>query len=358
MLQECLQFDSVVRREYSYMRLFISADKISDFTGGGLVCKHESMALESLGPTMILDGQNPTPFVGDEELVERLTRLNYSMSGIPGIAHFYSGSWTKSVRKLKELGWKVSITCAAHSIKISKEEHEKLGIPFNYPHLTDEKLWEQYSACYRECDLLICPSQRAKEINIKYGCKNRIEVIPHGCEIPEKVKPLPNTFTCGYLGSFGPDKGVRYLLEAWRDLKYKDATLVLAGRDSLTPFASHLIREYGGGNIRVLGWLNKVSDFYNLISLYIQPSATEGFGIEVVEAMAHARTVICSANAGAADLASHHVEGRSSEQLAERIDEAKNHWDLQKLGEADREKTKSVTWEKVREMYCKLWQSL
>ena len=53
-----------------------------------------------------------------------------------------------------------------------------------------------------------------------------------------------------------------------------------------------LIRHVGGGNIYLRGAVEDVSEVYDNCSLFVQPSASEGFGIEVLEAMAHGRLAL------------------------------------------------------------------
>src|SRR5690606_22842703 len=134
--------------------------------------------------------------------------------------HIYSGTFSSTVKALKERNAKVSYTAAAHDLKESKKEHDMWGVPFEYPHLIDPDLWSRYVAGYLNADLLICPSNHSAQVMKEFGYDRRIEVIPHGCNLPEVVKPLPSQFTLGYLGAIGPDKGLKYLIEAWKALGY------------------------------------------------------------------------------------------------------------------------------------------
>ncbi len=342
--------------------LFLTADLLNAPTGGGLVARNESQALSSLGECVIWDRESlqggSDPWGWD---TVASTKKDWFVDP-PKLCHIYSGSFTNTVKALKRNGCIVTWSVVAHDKDISREEHEKLGLEFPYTHLTDPILWERYSEGYRLADVIFCPGQRPKEINIKYGCKNRIEVIPHGCDLPTEVKPLPKHFTCGYLGAFGLDKGVRYLLEAWKNLNYRDATLLLGGHASNSDWVRQSIRNHGGGNIQLVGWINNISDFYNRLSCYIQPSATEGFGLEVLEAQAHRRLVICSEGAGASDLVP--IEWRCKEcsvdALARLIDDAKklDRDSLNYVGITNRRIAEHYTWDKIRERYLKVWREL
>ncbi len=109
----------------------------------------------------------------------------------------------------------------------------------------------------------------------------------------------------------------------------------------------------------MMGWVDDTSSFYDRISLYVQPSATEGFGLEILEAMAHGRLAIASEGAGAVDLALSRFPVGDVSRLAELIDSFKKDANnLRVMGERAREKAQDFTWDKVREMYKQVWRSM
>ena len=350
------------------MFLYCTADTVGLNSGGGKVTYQECKALSSLGETLLFDRKYLTshskypmndPWDWDREALQDLPDDRDA-----DLAHFYSGTFSETVSYLKRSGTKVVYTVAAHSIEASRREHEKYGINYSklYPHLCDPDLWNRYSKGYFESDVLVAPSQHSKEVLEHQGAKNRIEVIPHGCDYPTGIRPLPRDFVVGYMGAVGPDKGLKYLIEAWKKLDYKNAILILAGRESISDHVRNLIFQIGGGNIILLGWVNDLFDFYSQLNLYIQPSVTEGFGIEVIEAMAHGRPVLCSEGAGAKDAVD--TEFRfppcDSESLANLIDKVKSFPTslMEDWSKHNREKAKDYTWDKVRSRYLSLWEQL
>lgn len=364
------------------MNLYLTADWVGEQSGGGLVTSQELLALQELGETQTISRKEMveaahklpegTVLPEDPWTFDALSRFMFGNK--IKLAHVYAGCFTESVKKLKQYGAKVTYTAAAHNINISKGEYEKLGIPFNYPHLTEKRLWDHYVGGYLAADVVICPSRHSAEVMKSYGCQN-VKIVPHGVNLPEKVSPLPKEFRVGYLGSYGPDKGIIYLLQAWKRLAYKDATLILAGRDSTSPYVEGLVKQYGGGNIHLAGWMENVSDFYNYINLYVQPSMTEGFGCEVLEAMAHGRPVICSTGAGACDVIPSvwnfragdinaltgqisfyrrkyeqgYLEGLSGHANITWDDWIKKFW---------LDKASDYTWDKIRSQYIQIWKEL
>ncbi len=358
--------------------LYLTADRIGTETGGGLVTKHESDALKSLGAARVISRaeieaaarQNgvgiPGPWGWDDVVSESM----YPMMAWPEnkavtLCHAYAGTFGKTVKKLKDAGAKVCYTIAAHDRFVSREEHERLGMIFPYAHLTDEALWQRYIEGYRLADVIVCPGTVPAATVRAYGpefAAKRIEIIPHGCELPETVAPLPTAFVLGYCGVSGCDKGLVYLLQAWKKLAYKDAMLVIGGSGSMSPFMYQLVDHFGGGNIHLAGWQTDMSRFYNGLSCYCQCSSTEGFGCEISEAMAHARPVLCSTGAGAVDLVppTRRFEARNVDDLATQINRVKmlGREGLAAEGSGDRERVKEVTWDKIRERYCELWRSM
>ncbi len=360
------------------MNLYLTADKIGAKTGGGLVTFHERKALQELGAPVITVALDHSlaiadPFLQDTEL---LRRVKAACEGVvPVLTHCYSGCLPETVKYLKSLGSVVTYTVAAHCRIASRKAHEELGIPFTYPHLTQEDRFQQYISGYRWADVIITPGTVPKKIIQDYGpefASKRIEIIPHGCKLPNEVKPLPKQFVLGYLGAYAADKGVLDLLKAWGKLNYPDATLLLAGRDSTSGWVSNAVRLTEGGNFRLMGWVDEVSEFYNQISVLCQPSRTEGFGIEVLEAMAHGRSVICSDAAGAVDIVKdpnlppgNWFKAGNIEDLVSTIHCFKSELDEDRSdneGRGNYEKWREVaekhTWDKIRERYKSLWRSL
>lgn len=353
------------------MFLYLTADDIGTPTGGGAVTYHESEALKALGETRVVS--RPSLLHGASYYSEPWgwDRAAYFQFGDDiDLAHLYAGTFGESVNKLKNSGAIVTYTIAAHDREVSWREHERLGLLFSYPHLTEPALWQRYIDGYRRADVIVCPSTVAARTVRHYGPdfeNKRIEVIPHGCHLLNgPVAPLPARFTVGYLGAIGADKGLTYLLEAWGKLNYPDATLLLAGRDSQHPWVQAMVKHYvpRPETVELLGWQENVRDFYNRLSLYVQPSATEGFGIEVLEAMAHGRPVVCSKGAGAQDVLQDGGAGLivlscNADHLAGAIDNYKSLPDYVKFGgDSGAEQAKEYTWDKIQARYQALWKEL
>jgi glycosyltransferase involved in cell wall biosynthesis len=280
----------------------------------------------------------------------------------PRLVHIYSGTFSNTVRYFKALGVPVSFTVAAHSRKETISEFETLFGEYPFLEVRDPDSWRLYSEGVRQADLVIAPSQVSSRELLEEGARN-VEIVPHGAEIPASAPALPESFCAGYLGQSGPDKGLIYLIRAWGCLADQSATLFIAG-DGSNELAPLVSANADLGRFELLGRVPHARDLYQRISVYVQPSVTEGFGIEIVEAMAHGRPVIASEGAGASEVLTHGEDGfvvprRDPDAIAKHLEWFKNHPDkIAEMGSNAREKAKRYTWEKVRAKYVELWRRL
>lgn len=345
------------------MNLYLTGDKIGTPTGGGSVTHHESNALRYLDPAefqCVSSTGNRPPTVWDFD--EECARFVEGVTEPIRLAHIYAGCFTKTVAALKRKGALVTYTAAAHDVAISRREHELLGLPYDYPHLTDPEQLERYLGGYLNASTLIVPSRHSMAVMEAFGATNPIYVIPHGTHAVEaEIKPLPATFTVGYLGAIGPDKGLPYLLQAWKRLNWSDAELLIAGPQSQHPWMTEMISRFGGGRIRQLGWVEHIKDFYNSISLYCQCSCSEGFGCEVPEALSYGRSVLASTTCGASDvvLPSRRYPYQDVGLLAGLIDlERKDTEGGIDMRAGWRAMVKDLHWPKIEKRYADLWRDL
>jgi len=346
--------------------LYCTADKIGIETGGGAVTNNELEALKSVSEVgLVLDQdsiiptrfqQPDSPFLFDYFALEQIWDKHFD------IAHFYSGTFTLTVKHLKERGTKVSFTVPAHDREISLAEFLNLGLAYPFAHIRDDNLYHIFCEGYRLADVVIAPSISSAEYLRLQGCPNVI-VIPHGMNQPRKVKPIPEKFDVGYLGVVGPDKGLPYLMQAWSKLNYPESRLILAGSgtDTLEPFVRYFAAQ---GEFVLLGRIPDVADFYNSISVYVQPSVTEGFGLEIPEAMSYGRPVITTEGTGGKDCIEEGKTGfivpiRDLEAIAEKIDFFKKNPDkLREMGQSAKIKARNYTWDKIRKKYARVFSSL
>ncbi|WP_158839290.1 glycosyltransferase family 4 protein [Saccharothrix deserti] len=95
----------------------------------------------------------------------------------------------------------------------------------------------------------------------------------------------------GFMGRINVEKGIEYLIRAFRSITDRDARLLIAGDYTSVAGGSNIaqLREEAGDDprIRFTGLLRgqAVRDFYASIDVFALPSIAESFGIVQVEAM-------------------------------------------------------------------------
>ncbi len=255
----------------------------------------------------------------------------------------------------------------AHDLAISIKEHEKyFGVgTYPYKHNTDPLLHEALLAHAAHVNVVFTPSDASRGWILHNTPAERVEVIPHGTDLPPEIPPLPAAPVFGYLGAAGPDKGLVYLLIAWRYNK-PSSQLIFGGHcyDFVRVCLGNIVHGIQARSIKNTGWVPDVKDFYSQISVYIQPSVTEGFGIEVLEAMSYGRPVIVSAGAGAADIVTSGREGfivppGDPQAIREAMDYFHEHPDkIQEMGANAAEKAREYTWDKIEKRYETIYKEI
>ena len=352
--------------------LYVCGDVIGAPGGAGQVTAHELDALQDIyGADQVqvlqLDDVRPGPYAGldvpfihDYFALSKVARL-CEKQGPPEQCHIYSGAYTELTRYLMNRGCKVSHTSPSHDRNLSMKER---GPGYYLPHIDIPDLWEQHCEGLRLADLVIVPGEAPRSFLESEGVKpERMVVIPHGIEaIPEEAAPFPVEFTVGYLGASGPDKGIRYLIDAWAALGWEDARLIIAGEGS-QQWGPYIQSQAGKGKFCLPGYVPDVASFYNAITVYCQPSVSEGFGLEVLEAMSYGRPVIASTGAGAADAVlpstGWRVPPGDSKALANVLRQARASPNrLKDMGSRARANAEPYLWQHVRKRYVRVFEEL
>lgn len=383
--------------------VFISTNLSPDTGGGNVSAKELEFLMKNTNVTLILANRTDLPFPIP---IKSINPLDHSLPEAPFLwdylAHeyldqhlrsgnevdilFINGSaFGRTVEFFKEwyaedhasFGNKVQVIvdCPAHNLQESIAEHEKFGVDYKaqYPHMVDDFLWDMQSYHILEATDVIVPSKHSLEALRKLDLvvDQKFHIIPHGCNLPEdnKIIPPPSQFRVGYVGSLGYDKGAVYLISAWQNLGYSDAVLAYAGPHKITLDDPGLdqdgkkkgwiyrIPPFRGAQYKIFGWLPSLDEFYQNISLFVCPAVTEGFNLEVLEAMSFGRPVLCSTGAGASDLIVDGENGftfepRDIKRMMELIDYCKKNPDkLAEMGKNARTTSLKYDWNSIIKQY-------
>jgi len=320
--------------------VYVTTAKPSEGSGGGVVALHE---IKALNPSLTVSMSEQSPFLNDYFCFWKIKN-----EAPFELAHFNGTPFGMTAEYLKKQGARILATVPAHNLERSVEEHIKLFGQYPYNHMTDPYLWSIYSHHIKIADTVICPSKiSADYIKQKLQLQKDPTIIRHGCNIPKEPAPYPETFTVGHLGQCGPDKGQIYLVSAWNSLKLPNAQIFIAGQGT---------EQLGGA-----GYVPDEKVFHNSISILVQPSVSEGFGIPVLDAMANARPVIVSEGAGVHEIVEDEEEGfvipiRDPLAIAEKVCYFHEHPnEIRRMGQNARVKAQDFSWDKIEKEYEKVY---
>ncbi|MDG7005902.1 MAG: glycosyltransferase family 4 protein [Nitrososphaerota archaeon] len=151
-----------------------------------------------------------------------------------------------------------------------------------------------------------------------------------------------------------PRKNVQEAIEAVAELPKGSCTLEVAGDGSERSQLEHLARSLGAGDaVRFLGRVSEESlpDLYGGASVFLTTSASEGFGLSLLEAMSSGRACLASDLPTHRSLIENGVSGliyRGHDELVSRLKELlSSPGEAARLGEVAREVARGLTWEKV-----------
>ncbi len=184
------------------------------------------------------------------------------------------------------------------------------------------------------CDAVIAVSNFIRQLLIDSGVpESRIDVIPDGVDVPEKLPGAvararvraqwgmgAREFVAGHIGALTLEKGQDIAIQAATFLvkSMPEARVVLAvGLPKPTILATP-------PNLRVIGYQEKLSEFFAGLDLYIMPSRAEGLGSSALLAMAYGVPVVASRVGGLPEIIEDGVTGwlippGSPEALAQAI---------------------------------------
>ena len=136
-----------------------------------------------------------------------------------------------------------------------------------------------------------------------YGRETRL--IPNGVSRPEKKEPEQIRESFGleggdyilFLGRLVPEKGLRYLIRAFRKVK-THKKLVIAGGSSDTDSFTRELRDMAAGDDRILftGFVQGrlLEELYSNAYVYTLPSDLEGMPLSLLEAMSYGNCCLVS----------------------------------------------------------------
>lgn len=252
----------------------------------------------------------------------------FKLSTESDIFLFYNGCGLHCSRNLRGSGvLRIVEVVNSHVLQqdeILREEHRIASVPYQgiYTREIATRIAE-----YEEADYVLCPSEFVKQSFVKRGFDpEKMIVNTFGFEQPAPNAERPrkdHVFRVLYVGSLSVRKGLRYLVEAFCQLRHPHKELLLVGPSSRPTGLENLTLP---DNVKISGILKgvKLAEAYATSSVFVLPSVEEGLALVMAEALSYGLPVIATENTGAFDLYESGREGfvvpiRDSSAIADRL---------------------------------------
>jgi glycosyltransferase involved in cell wall biosynthesis len=244
---------------------------------------------------------------------------------------------------------------------ILREEFERFGVSVEraHPQIIEKGLKE-----IEEADAVIIPSEFVRRSFIDQGVsEHKLRLIPYGID-PARFTRTPKTddvFRVLFVGNIGIQKGVHYLLEAWKALALPQAELLFIG--SIERDFVPVLRKYEG-LYRYAGHIQheRLAEWYSQASVFVLPSLQEGSALVTYEAMACGLPSIVSENTGSIIRDGEDgfiVPIRDSQAIAEKILHFYRHPEAGKAcGSAATERVATFPWTRYAEEVMTVYREL
>ncbi|WP_135303783.1 glycosyltransferase family 4 protein [Haloarcula amylovorans] len=238
------------------------------------------------------------------------------------------------------------------------QTYRDLGVAKTPPKMTGERS-ERRERTLRECDQILAISAFVKRSLLAAGFPaEKVSVTPLGVDATDYQESQERDdapFTALYVGSVTVEKGVPYLLAAWKRNQWgkdTDARLLLCGDISST--MQELISQYGFENVETPGFVDP-RKYHRDASVFVFPTLSDGFGKAPLEGMAAGLPVISTERTGMPDIMSDGREGfivpaGDATALADRLKELREQSAVRrKMGKRALETARKQTWDKHAE---------
>jgi len=202
-------------------------------------------------------------------------------------------------------------------------------------------------------DYLLVPSTQTKEELTNLGfSSSKIFITPNGIDrafISTRIRYRNQTknLIVGYLGSFGRNKNVQFLIKAANKIDNNYIKFDIWGTG---PEYEHLRKESQNKNILFSGFApeDKKVEIYDSFDVFVFPSLYEGFGIPIIEAQARGLPVIIYKYGKIPkEVRKYCFEAESPEHMAQIIEHLKENGYKEKERKRAMEYARSFTWEKT-----------
>ena len=189
-------------------------------------------------------------------------------------------------------------------------ECDRLGVAYK-----PEPTWfrDRQLAEYAEADSIVVPSHYTAA-SFAPEMQSRLIVAPlfgrvtgqadvHALRAARPEISPAHPFIFGMVGGSSVRKGFLYLLQAWEQLQLPQSRLLLrADAAELDKFPAIRERLRRLPNVEIVSYVKNMQDFYRRCDAFVFPTVDDGFGMALLEAIAHGLPAITTTHCGAAEL--------------------------------------------------------
>jgi len=278
----------------------------------------------------------------------------------------HSALQPKTIQRAQSLGIPTIIDRGtAHPIyqnKVLGEERARFA-PTQPPIYRPDDIERQLEE-FEMADWVMVNSSYVRDTFVAQGFDSKkLLLLSQGVDISafRPVKKRDKVFRVLTVGLLSLQKGTHCLLQAFCELGFPDAELVLVGapRPEMVP----ILAQYEGSFTHIHGIPHEeLYRTYSDASVFVLTSLNDGFPNVVIEAMACGVPVIISENVGVRDVVRDGVDGfvipiRDVGALKERLMLFYESPDLcQQMGRTARERAKAFTWERFGDHLLQIYQ--
>jgi glycosyltransferase involved in cell wall biosynthesis len=165
---------------------------------------------------------------------------------------------------------------------------------------------------YEEADYILCPSEWVKRSFVERGFPaDKILKNPYGMNLAPKGDMFQRgreSFRILFVGQINFRKGLRYLIEAFRQIRHPNKELILVG--PITPVTG-LEKTTLPLGVTFKGELkgDSLTNAYRMADIFCLPSIEEGLALVMGEALSFGLPVVATSHTGAEDLFTDGREG-------------------------------------------------
>jgi alpha-maltose-1-phosphate synthase len=244
---------------------------------------------------------------------------------------FYNGSGLHTSKQAKKNNLlnivEVVNSHLTYQENLLEEECRSINLSW-YPSLKAERLRRLKE--YEEADYILLPSEFVRRSFLLQGfAPEKLLKVPYGFKTyQQKENELSldkndNSFTVLYVGSISVRKGVRYLINAFKQLKHPQKKLFLVGPNANDGALKGLSLD---DDIVCTGVLKgeDLDRIYKSADVFCLPSIEDGFGLVLGEALSYGLPIITTCNTGADEIITEGKEGfvvpiRNSQAILEKL---------------------------------------